>query len=287
MVMTSDVSVAFLKNLPIGDVCDLIPDRSCNVVLWYVGCFGLKQASIEFYRKHIINPLISNGLDVAFWLVDLTAWFAFKNTKGDITKTSRFCKIINSFKAPDIHCLASSYIFSRLKQINNAEVIEYFEKLACYDFLKCASRQYEKKSIFVKDVFDANCEIMKKFYDYDVSQAYAFFQYMEGILLIEEIVVREIANGRRIIDIYFILPNDEFKYYLDKNQSFQKDLSFYLSQTLDLLSIEVNVNFIHFQYGNKMCDRPYNAPGKVVGSNAFNRDAIVGKVTFNSFVGER
>ena len=45
--MTNDVSVSFLKSVPIGDICDLIPSGSCNVVLWYIGCYGLKQASIE------------------------------------------------------------------------------------------------------------------------------------------------------------------------------------------------------------------------------------------------
>ncbi len=92
-------------------------------------------------------------------------------------------------------------------------------------------------------------------------------QYLEGCLLVNQIVDQTMhQSGQKCIQIFFVLPNDEIKYYQDATDAFAKDIEFLMTQLHDSImdEIKIIINFAPFQYGDYIHQRPYNDPGSVI-----------------------
>ncbi len=253
---TPDVLVSFANSQPIEQVINEIKLFSNpQIILWYIGCNGLRNEGAQFYKNSLIVPILMQKPEATFWLVDLTAWGAFKDSFGSINKSSSCCDAIEQFTDPRIKCIRSSVIFKRMQDLSDPELIDYFRIALRKNFLHKPSEKFSNKNILVKDIFSDRCPVMEDWMTQDVSKAYSVFQYLEGCFLIEEIVTQ--MKGCQIT---FALPNDEIKYYRDELDSFQKDVSFFLSRRC-LENIEVQIKFLAFQYGNELQHRPYNMPG--------------------------
>lgn len=104
-------------------------------------------------------------------------------------------------------------------------------------------------------VFCTSTSVFDCLKDIDVSKAYPAMQYIEGYYLIRRSVERALSNGHQKVQIAFILPNDEGKYYLDYPQNIEKMLRMDFGERLS--NKDINIYFQFFKYGGDMNDRPY------------------------------
>lgn len=275
-----NVNVTFRDKLSTEQVVAEISHLSNpQVIVWYVGCYGLREAGVKFYRDFLISPTLNENSNATFWLVDLTAWSAFKNPQCSITKAHSCCDAIEKFSDHRIKCIRSAKIFRKMQEMSEKDFFDYFNKALCRDFISKTSRNFPNKNILVKEIFPKSCTIASQWKNHDVSKAYSIFQYLEGCLLVDEILTQDIMS--QDIQLVFALPNDEFKYYKDKQDSFRKDIEFLISKRCserNVKKISLNIQFLSFKYGSHSHERPYNAQGETLKNKNLTADDIIGYI---------
>lgn len=252
----------------VNEICQL----SFPVVfLWYIGVYGLKKGGVEFYQKSLISPVLSRSKSAIFELVDLTAWGAVKDGRGDIRRVSSFCQVIEEMQHPRIRCIKAADLFSEMQAITEKGLLEYFRGALERPFIRKTSEAASPSRIKVGSIFENQCPVLERFYEWDTARAYSTLQYLEGCLLVKSVV----GNQGKNIEIVFAVPNDEEKFYRDDTQAFKKDLEFLLNQSMGIeVTATVNVRFFSYAYGMTISDRPYNCPGKVFKKNEFTSHDI-------------
>jgi RimJ/RimL family protein N-acetyltransferase len=279
MVAQCQVSVKFVDGLPVEEIVDKIGHlKNPQVVVWYIGAYGLRKAGAEFYREALINPVLQENEGAMFWLVDLTAWGAFKHREHSVHKASCCCEAIDKLANHQIRCVKTGEIFKKMQAISDGEVIDYFKAALRRGFVHHSSRDFPNKGILVREVFKGDCPVMEEWFDHDVGKCYSVFQYLEACLLIEEIFLQKKVRDLRVV---FALPNDELKYYWDEEGAFQKDVAFLISRQCRALKwhhVDVKIKFLTFNYGIHKNQRPYNAPGKVIKRKDLAVKDIIGHV---------
>ncbi|MFA6119341.1 MAG: hypothetical protein WC688_05440 [Parachlamydiales bacterium] len=275
------VNVEFIENFTMEQIVNEISQLSNpQIIIWYIGIKGLTKTCADFYKNFLISPIFKKNLNAKFWLVDLTAWGAFKNPLCSIHKNSSFCDIIENFSDNRIKCIKSAKIFKKMQEISEQNLIDYFRKALRRNFIQKTSKSFPKINISIKKIFSNNCPIMLDWYDNDANKSYSVFQYLEGCLLINEILIHFEKNKiPKDFQIVFALPNDEFKYYKDNLNSFQKDVEFFIKNQYPLLeNFYLKVNFFSFKYGSQTNQRPYNALGKHLKKSDFLYDRIITQI---------
>jgi hypothetical protein len=244
---------------------------SPQVVLWYIGTYGLKVQGVRFYQKGVLGPIWSLQKETRFWLVDLTAWGALRERGVKTHQFSSLVERIETWGGP-LKCLKASDMFKRMEKLDPSE-IDYFKKALRKEFVHLASEKSPKVNIPVGELFEGKCPVVEEWSSHDAGKFYSALQYLEGCLIIEEIV--RTCLGKEKIEIIFVLPNDELKYYRDETDAFQRDVSFLLEHRFGSRLKDVKVTFYSFTYGEEISHRPYNAPGKVFKKNELSCDDIL------------
>ena len=278
--MIQQITVKFLEGLPIEQVVAKVSQLSNpQVIIWYIGSRGLRKAGIEFYKNFIISPLLASNKGLTFWLVDLTAWGAFKDSRCSIQSFSCCCNVIENAHS-QIKCIKSSEIFKKMQQISDNNMLNYFKKALSRNFICQASKHFPNENIRTGDIFSNNCPVAFDIYDFDASKSYSILQYLEGCLLVDELFVKQLKNNANEIQLVFALPNDELKYYKDNERSFQKDITFIISKhsNLNINNINLEIIFLGFKYGLELQDRPYNAPGRILKNRSLSSEDITGQL---------
>ncbi|MES2273151.1 MAG: hypothetical protein V4487_03045 [Chlamydiota bacterium] len=266
------LTVKYDKELNISQIIDKIGNLNApHIILWYIGTSGLKKWGAEFYRDLLITPILNINEKATLWLVDLTAWGALKNPKISIKKYSNHATTIDNLNNERINCIKSSDIFNKIKSITEQHIINYLEKALSRNFIWQASANIPSNHLNIRDLFENSCCLLSKFYDFTTSKSYSMLQYLEGCLLVEEIIHKTLnkVTDEKEIQIVFALPNDEIKYYQDETNCFEKDLKFIISNLHNKKTndIKITVTFFSFKYGEFSHQRPYNAPGKTLKKN--------------------
>jgi hypothetical protein len=274
------VDVEFTEGMPL---CQIIKNLqnipNLQIVLWYIGCYGLKKTCVEFYKKFIISPTLETTFNTTFWLVDLTAWNSFKIKKNSINHYNSCSTTIDSFPAKIIKSLKSSSIFEKMCNINCMLEINYLKTALARDFLIQPSQHFSKSLVQIDEIFPKNSWIATHFLGQDTAKTYSIFQYLEAYLIIDELITKVAPSPEsNSLEIAFLLPNDELKYYRDQANSFQKDIEFLLTKRAHISPINLKIKFFNFQYGNSPEHRPYNAPGKTFKKNKLTYEDIVGPI---------
>ncbi|MFS8562813.1 MAG: hypothetical protein LVR00_00125 [Rhabdochlamydiaceae bacterium] len=263
------VNVEFIEGLSSDQVITTINQlTNPQLIIWYIGCYGLRKTAAQFYEKFLISPILAKNIGAKFWLLDLTAWNALKTTLSSIHKTSSCCDKIDRFGDDRIKCISSASIFNKMQQISDLSSVSYFREALRRKFIHRKSQFFPDRNFCVRDIFLDDCPVMADWYAKDVSKAYSILQYLEGCLLVDEIFTREATHeSTNELEIVFALPNDELNYYKDALGSFQKDVQFLIRKRAidsDIKYFTLKIKFISFKYGSKLEDRPYNAPGPVL-----------------------
>ena len=172
---------------------------------------------------------------------------------------------IEKLSIPEIHCIRAADIFKKMEALDPIS-IDYFRKALRRSFIHKSSENAPDSHIPLQSIL--NCPVASEWAHKDASKCYSTLQYLEGCLLVEEIVQK---SAEQEVDILFVLPNDELKYYQDATGAFEQDVAFLLHHS----DKRVQIQFYSFPYGENEQHRPYNAPGKVYKKNELTCDAIV------------
>jgi hypothetical protein len=275
------VDVIFVEGLSteqiVGEICAL---TNPQVILWYIGPFGLRRKGTEFYKDFLISPIFSRNRTTIFWLVDLTAWAALKRVQCSIDKSNGCCDKIEELSKKRIRCIKSSEIFKKMQAIRDKESLDYFAYALMRNFISASSKNFPNTNISLCKVFSNNCPIMTNWFEDDAGKSYSILQYLEGCLLVDEVFV-EYTNmtNHKHLELVFALPNDELKYYRDSESSFQQDVKFLIEKRCienDITDVHVKIKFLAFNYSSQKEHRPYNAPGEVLKASNLQHDDIFG-----------
>ncbi len=227
-----------------------------DIYCWYEGSQCLPKLGADFMRKSIFQPLYKLKQNAKLCLYSLRAW-DFKRNITNMLSSTPLGEAINRINRTSIECIYSSSFFQYCMQVPKGSSLYAFisDELPKKEWLFKLSANQRKSSITISAFFNNQSSLFDCIKDLDVSSAYSPMQYIEGYYLIQECVKKGLLKGQRKVEIAFILPNDESKYYLDFPKDIEKMLQ--LDFGKDLTGIEVNISFRFFQYGESLTSRPY------------------------------
>ena len=156
---------------------------------------------------------------------------------------------INRINKAAIECLYSSSFFQYCTEIQEKSRIYEFlrEELPKKRWLFALSENQKKKGVTIGELFDEKSSLFDCVKYLDVSAAYSIMQYVEGYYLIQQSIKKALLNKQTKIQIAFILPNDESKYYLDYPENIKKMIQVDFGK--DLLGIDIEISFQFFCIG--------------------------------------
>ncbi|MES2273956.1 MAG: hypothetical protein V4487_07170 [Chlamydiota bacterium] len=227
-----------------------------DVYSWYEGTQGLPRSGALFMKKSIFKPLFALKKDAKLYLYSLRAW----DFKKDITNMSASTPIgqaINRINKAAVECLYSSAFFRYCAQVS--------KKSNLYLFINALSKKEgppltKQNGMKVEALFAHQSSLFDWIKDLDVFSAHSSMQYIEGYYLIQESVKKGLLKGQKKIEIAFVLPNDEGKYYQDFPKDIERMLQLDFGKALE--GIEINIDFQLFKYGESLKSRPYVDKGR-------------------------
>lgn len=227
-----------------------------DVYCWYEGSQSLPKLGANFMRKAIFEPLYKLKKDAKLCLYSLKAW-DFKKNVANISSSTPLGEAINRINTAAIECVYSSSFFQYCIEIRKESGVYEFlnEELPKKKWLFTLSENQRKKGMTIGELFNEQISLFDCIKDLDVSAAYSPMQYVEGYYLIQESIRKALSNGQKKIQIAFVLPNDESKYYLDYPKDIENMLQ--LDFGKDLSGVDVNISLQFFEYGDSLTARPY------------------------------
>ncbi len=228
-----------------------------DVYCWYEGVSGLPIAGAKFMKQNILEPLAKQKVDVKLCLYSLRGW-DFKEGISNMPVLTTLGEAINRINTKVIECFYSSSFFRYCADVS--------DKVALYEYLNKElpkkvrlikhSEGREPCGISIGKFFEERVSLFDCINEMDVCKSYSLMQYIEGYYLIQESIKRGLEQGRRQIEIAFVLPNDEGEYYLELPDEIERMLK--LDFGAKLTNIKVNITFRFFKYKNSLKARPYN-----------------------------
>lgn len=260
------VAVAYKKNLSREQLVDAIGRvENPQVVLFYIGEYGFREEGVNYYKKDI-KKIMQQKNQASCCLYDLTAWGALKDPTKRVGDFNPNVAVINDFALPRITSLPSSRFFFWLQAERDAKIISYMnETILKRDFIKEKSKGRAETAIIVAQLFNQTVPALEAISLEDCNTQYSTLQYVEGLFLVDQLVAKTLANAAGCINIVFALPNDEWKYYEDQNNSFAADIAFMIERRYGrkAANLQINVMFYTFKWGlDPTRSRPYNAGNK-------------------------
>jgi hypothetical protein len=232
-------------------------EGATDVYFWYEGSQCLPELGANFMKKSFFEPLYKLKQDAKLCLYSLAAW-NFKKNITSMPSSTDLGEAINCINKTAIECIYSSSFFQFCSNIQKEEsgLYEFLnKKLPKKEWLFNLSKNQREKGTTVSEWFNEQTSLFDCIKDLDLSAAYSSMQYVEGYYLIRESVKKGLLNGQKKIQIAFVLPNDESKYYLDYPKDIKKMLRADFGN--DLSDIDINISFQFFQYGDSPTSRPY------------------------------
>lgn len=263
--LSAGVKIDFASNiLPAKEVIESIqndiPDP--QIILWYSGESGLKERGATFY-KNIFNSFLNKEM-YHFHLYDLEAWKALRNSKASVVKKGAYTTSINKASLAHFSAIGSHKFFKYIKDANSDNLKNYVNtSILDNKFIFSSSIDRVKSNLSLKQALRSDDSLMSSLNELDTALAYSPLQYLEGLFLVNHIVKKSLELNKSSVNIVFLLPNDEAKYYKDDlvllNQNIDKVLELdeergYLPGLNDC---KITISFMFFEYGNSLSERPY------------------------------
>lgn len=229
-----------------------------DIYCWYEGSQCIPLVGANFMKTSLLQPLYESKKDAKFYLYSLKAWnFEPKKNISDMKADSPLGEAINRLNKAAIECIYSSSFFKycTTQAQENCGLYEFFnEELPKKKWLLELSENKRRINKTIEKLFNEKSSLLDSIKEKDISEGYSLMQYVEGYYLIQESVKKGLVNGQKKIQIAFVLPNDEGKYYLD----YPKDIEPMLRKDFgeQLSGIDIAISFKFFKY-NEIDDRPY------------------------------
>jgi len=226
-----------------------------DIYCWYEGPQGLPRSGATFYKESFFEPLLRQKEDVTLNIYSLKGW-DFGRTASNMCDTP-LGKAINRLNNVAIQALYSSSFFQYSLSIPQESPLYrlVLEELPKKQWLAELSKGYKPKGQSVAHLLEEQPSLFDAIRDLDVSEGYSYMQYIEGYYLIKKAVEKAINQDLSKVQVAFVLPNDEGKYYKDLPQDLEPMLQADFGQALN--SMEIDTSFLFFPYGDKLSARPY------------------------------
>jgi hypothetical protein len=227
-----------------------------DVITWLEGTQGLPPSGAAFMGECIFKPLRKLKENAKLYVYSLKGWdFNKKNITALATSTPLGEAINRINKA--IECIYSSSFFRYCTRFSKESELYAFinAELPKKKWLFDLSSSQKKTGMTVAELFDNQTSCFDCINNLDVSAAYSLMQYIEGYYLIHESVKKGLEKGLKKIEIAFVLPNDEGKYYLDLPKDIRKMLLLDFGKALR--EVDINISLHLFEYGESAKSRPY------------------------------
>jgi hypothetical protein len=231
-------------------------DGPLDVYCWYEGPSFLPASGAKFMKDKIFEPLFAVKKDAKLYLYSLQGW-NFKKNIAKISRSTPIGEAINRVNKSAIECIYCSSFFKFCTQVSKESALYKFinEELTKKEWLFKLSGDRKKIGKPVATFFDNQSSLFNCIKDLDCNNAYSPMQYIEGYYLIRESVEKGLSKGQKKIEIAFVLPNDEGKFYKDFPNDIARMLQLDFSERL--IGIQVNISFQFFKYGENVDSRPY------------------------------
>lgn len=277
------------KIKPIDTILEkLSPEDLC--VFWFIGTKDLTQGSLDLMcssKKKRISKLLDKNIGVC--LVDLMAWQSFEVESDPTTVNSLFEPLLSCLSEKGIWYLTASLFFQKLTEIDQEDMIDWVQAICEREELYIASSDQNPSDRKLSMLYDRK-QIPRalqtpKLMNQSLPKLYSVFQYLEIFFYIEEILINQMSQQSRWVisgqgldlNINFVLPNDESKYYLNhrndlefSNAQFQEDLETFL-QLRGLLaqinSLTISIECFSYYETKNIKARPYQAGKSILEPN--------------------
>lgn len=227
-----------------------------DIYWWYEGPKCLPESGALFMKKELFAPLYRLKRDVKLCLYSLRAW-GFEETMSTMPSSTTIGEAINRINKVAVECFYSTSFFCYCMQIPKESDLYKFvnDELPKKEWLRKISAKRDEKGLSVSAFLDNKPSVFDCIKEMDVHKAYSFMQYFEAYYLVQESVRRGLSKGQKKIEIAFVLPSDEAKYYVDLPNEIEKMLKMDFGN--DLTDIEINISFRFFKYKRRRDARPY------------------------------
>ena len=246
------MSVRLFDPCPPAELVEAIGEAT--LYCWYEGTQGLFAEGAAFMRDKIFAPLYAQKPDIPWVLYSLKGW-DFKK-KVDAMPVSPLCV---KLKQIGLASLSATEFFQYCATVTSGDFFDYVNQtVPCKQWLIDLSKDQEKTGCKVADLFENKRSLLSCLYDCDVSNAYSQIQYIEGYFLIRRLVEKALLGNSKKVQIAFVLPNDEGKYYADYPQEIVKLLRLDFGSALR--DVEISITFRCFQYGDSLIGSSKDKP---------------------------
>ncbi len=286
---TLDSTPASEKNVTVTNATETLATvlddpriKNPSVIIWYGGKNGISNRSYDFYDKCVVGPLKAAGAPFKLYGYDLSAWQGLNDPA--ISLTEQYARFVAARdergRTSIIPLYASEYFFFLAYGLGSRQLSYLVETVLARTFLAEISRRYARASRYtfadlgyVPQLIEAL--VAKKPPLTNTALAYSTLQYLEGLWLVREVVLRALRDDNNDQTIIFLLPQGELEYFYDQStgitdSSFQEDvnaflandptISTWLSKLPDALNIRIIFADFTYRYTlkkGKSCDRPY------------------------------
>lgn len=223
-----------------------------QVFMWFIGRKGLRQDWFTYLRDTLIATIRDVTEQRRFYLYDLKNWASLK--KATTVVKTKVQKKIEKLDIPDIRGLDSAHFFQYLQGCDNTEVITYTNEVVWgREFIWEKSRSFDNCWKTLEGEL-GSCPLIDAIGDKDYKKAYSGLQYFEASWLVLQAL--EGLESERA-ELVFLLPNDEYTYYQDPDNSFATDVEEIALRSGIEITGEVHITFMPFKWGDNLKHRPY------------------------------
>lgn len=227
-----------------------------DAYFWYEGSLFLPQAGAAFMQREILGPLQKSKQDAKLWLYSLRAWDC-KTNIDDMAMSTPIGEAINRINRTVVEMIYSSSFFRYCADLSVESPLYSFisEKLPQKEWLFQLSESHCCCGIKTEDLFKHTHSAFDSIQKVDLAQAYSHMQYVEAYYLIQESIKSALSQGRSEVNVAFVLPNDEIKYYRDLPEDIETMLALDFGERL--ADMKLSISFHAFSYGDSIAARPY------------------------------
>ena len=241
--------------IDISSIVDILLEKSndthqLHIYTWFEGTVCIPKSGASFIKEKFLKPLFCKD-KINIYLYSLLHW-NFRIRKKSVLINNQFLPLRN------IDCVCSSGFFEYIKNIENTnfQLFKYIcENISQREDLLNISKNYRKCNISIFDYFGKTLLFGEE--NRDITEIYSILQYLELYYLIRRLLY---DSCDKKIEICFVLPNDESKYY----SNFENDLTQMLILDLQekIFDVEIIISMYFFKYGDSNNCRPYIDRGK-------------------------
>lgn len=242
--LTSEKAISILNNF----------GKSSYVYCWFVGPKGLPRHGAQFMIEKLILPLLENH-DICLYSIE--AW-SFDTLYNALTFDTDMIRAIKSLNHPSLKGESSFEFFNWLASptFQNGPLKEAIcKKFSSEDWLINISDKFQPLGMTISDFYNQEPTLLDCLKDWDLIKAYSCLQFLEGYFLIRQRISKALCLHEKEVNVVFLLPGGEGKYYKNLPDILRQWLPLDLGEQVN--GLEIRVDFLFFKYRSNADTRPY------------------------------